>query len=85
MAPTLVSGDEVLIDPRAYRHRAPAAGDVVVCLHPYQRDVRIVKRVARVEDGRCTLTGDQPDESTDSRSFGTVAFDRILGRVTARL
>ena len=85
MLPLLQSGDEVLLDPRAYKQTLPRVGDVVVSRHPYRTDVRLVKRITAVlEDGRCLLEGDNPPDSTDSRSFGAVAPQRILGRVTSR-
>ena len=85
MAPLLQPGDEVLLDPRAYRRAAPQVGDIVVSRHPYRVDVRLVKRITTVlEDGRCLLEGDNPSDSTDSRSFGAVAPHQILGRVISR-
>lgn len=85
MLPILKPGEEVLVDTRAYRRATPRPGDIVVAQHPFQRDLQLVKRVnARLEDGRFCLGGDNPAESTDSRSFGPVAREQILGRVTSR-
>ena len=85
MAPLLQPGDEVLVDPRAYKHVAPHVGDIVVSRHPYRVDVRLVKRITAIlKDGRCLLEGDNPSDSTDSRSFGAVAPQQILGRVISR-
>jgi nickel-type superoxide dismutase maturation protease len=85
MAPLLQAGDHVLVDWRAYRSRSPRPGDIIVAQHPYRRDLRIVKRVASVLDnGYCVLEGHNPIESTDSRAFGPLPPDKILGRVTSR-
>ncbi len=85
MTPLLKPGEEILIDPRAYRHIPPKVGDIVVARHPYQKHLRLVKRVTLVlEDGRCFLKGDNPIESTDSRSFGLVDSQHIIGKVTSR-
>ena len=85
MSPLLQPGDEVLVDPRAYRRTLPQPGDIVVAQHPYTLNLRIVKRVISVtDDGRCQLEGDNGSESSDSRSFGTVPAVAILGRVTCR-
>ncbi|MBT7693440.1 MAG: nickel-type superoxide dismutase maturation protease [Gemmatimonadales bacterium] len=84
MAPGLRSGDEVRVDPYAYRRRPPRVGDVVLARHPYRRDVKIVKRVSRVTaEGKLFLVGDNPDslQSSDSRSFGAIAVGAIEGRV----
>jgi nickel-type superoxide dismutase maturation protease len=86
MLPLLQPGDEVLVDPRAYKQVVPQVGDIVVSRHPYRVDVRLVKRVTAVlSDGRCVLEGDNPSDSTDSRSFGAVTLQHILGRVVSRL
>ncbi|MBM3239678.1 nickel-type superoxide dismutase maturation protease [Candidatus Poribacteria bacterium] len=85
MTPLLKPGDEVLVNPRAYQRMPPKPGDIVVTRHPYRTDLRLVKRVATVlPDGRCLIEGDNPSESTDSRSFGPVAPKQILGQVTGR-
>lgn len=85
MAPLLEPGDEVLIDPRAYRRMPPSRGDIVVVRHPYRIDLLLVKRVASVlENGDCRLEGDNPSESTDSRVFGPLPPEQIVGRVTSR-
>lgn len=85
MTPTLVEGDEVLVDPHAYRRRRPRVGDVVLFVHPHQGDVRALKRVAEVREAGLWLLGDHPGSSTDSRSYGAVPDARILGRVACIL
>ena len=85
MSPLLKPGDEVLVNPRAYRRMPPNPGDIVVARHPYRIDLLLVKRVAAVlADGHCLIEGDNPSESTDSRSFGAVTPKQILGQVTSR-
>ncbi len=82
MGATLPDGTEVLIDPRAYRRRPPAPGDVVLVEHPYRPGTRIVKRIERLTpEGNLVLAGDAPESSTDSRSFGAVLPERVVGRV----
>lgn len=84
MLPGLRHGELVFVDPRAYRHAPPRPGDVVVARHPYRAGVVILKRVLEVApDGSCELRGDNPAESTDSRSFGRVPRARLLGRVVS--
>jgi len=85
MMPLLKPGDELLIDPKAYRRKSPCPGDIVVARHPYRTDLKLVKRVISVfEDGRCYLRGDNPLESTDSDAFGSMPLELIIGRVTSR-
>jgi nickel-type superoxide dismutase maturation protease len=84
MSPGLRSGDEVLVNPRAYRRRPPRAGDVVVARHPWRSDVRLIKRVASVtSSGALVLRGDNPDAlaSTDSRTLGALPLSALEGRV----
>ena len=86
MIPILKPGEEILVDPRAYGKLLPKVGDIVVARHPYKKTMQLVKRVTLIrEDGNCFLRGDNSSEGTDSRSFGTVPLQQILGRVTSRL
>jgi nickel-type superoxide dismutase maturation protease len=85
MEPTLGDGDEVLVDPRAYRRRPPRVGDVVLIQHPLRGDVRAIKRVAELREGGVWVLGDNPRASTDSRIFGPVPLSHLLGRVARRL
>ncbi len=85
MRPLIADGDEVLVDARVFHRRSPRVGDIVVAKHPYQRDLFIVKRISATGDnGAVHLAGTNPDESTDSRVFGSVTRDQIIGRVTSR-
>lgn len=82
MLPSLRSGDRVLIDPKA----SVKPGDVVLARHPYKSSVRILKRLTSIEsDGRFCLSGDNPDDSADSRTFGSISDSDVLGKVIARL
>jgi nickel-type superoxide dismutase maturation protease len=81
MQPLLMADDEVLVHPGA----PVEVGDVVVARHPHRVDVHLVKRVVGIDDaGRLSLEGDNPNESTDSRTLGTVPRDLVVGRVTSR-
>ncbi|MEB3273921.1 MAG: nickel-type superoxide dismutase maturation protease [Prochlorothrix sp.] len=85
MLPGLRAGDEILVNPRSYRLRKPAIGEVVVLRSPRQPDLKMVKRVIAVADhGACFVQGDNRAQSTDSWTFGWVEPDLILGRVTSR-
>ena len=85
LAPLLRDGDEVFVDPHAYRRAAPEAGDVVLSAHPYRSDIQILKRVRdRPTADTVLLIGEDGSESTDSRSFGPVPRRSIRGRVVSR-
>jgi nickel-type superoxide dismutase maturation protease len=80
MYPTLKHGDQLLVHYGAQVR----AGDVAVLRHPLQQDLLIVKRlVERREDGWWVL-GDNPAAEGDSRVFGAVPHELLLGRVRGR-
>ena len=85
MEPSLFEGDELLVNPYAYRWRRPSVGDVVLIQHPLRSDLRAVKRVAERREGGLWLLGDNPPASTDSRSYGLVPDTKLLGRVVRRI
>ena len=84
MLPMLKEGEEVLVDVQAYEAALPQVGDIVVAQHPYKK-IKLIKRVAEVlKDGRFVLKGDNLAESSDSRDFGAVSLEQIIGRVTSK-
>lgn len=83
MEPTLLDGDVVLVDKRAYTGASPNEGDIVVARHPH-RELEIVKRVQFVDGGVYVRGDNRTEESAqDSRSFGVVPTELIRGRVTS--
>lgn len=82
MAPTLRSGDIVLIDQNA----SVGINDLVLANHPYQSNTKIIKRISEIDaDGALILTGDNPSESTDSRTFGAISIKSIVGKVVCKV
>ncbi len=59
-------------------------GDVVFLQHPKRSDLSVVKRLSHREDDGWWVLGDNPDMSDDSREFGVVADELILGRLLWR-
>ncbi len=84
MEPTLREGDQVVASPLPYLLRRPSVGDLVVLRHPFE-DRFLVKRISRVEGRRVAVVGDNLPRSTDSRAFGPVPIDRLVGKVLLRL
>jgi nickel-type superoxide dismutase maturation protease len=81
MEPNLFAGDWLLVNPDAYRHRAPRAGELVVARDPRNSSRVIVKRVAAIDaDGRLTLAGDHPAHAGDNAAIGSVNARAVLGR-----
>lgn len=81
MAPTLLPGDWLLVDPDAYRDAPPARGCIVLLQDPCEPARLLVKRVADSHaDGRLDVRGDASRASTDSRTFGPVDPRSVEGR-----
>ncbi|MFF8954159.1 nickel-type superoxide dismutase maturation protease [Streptomyces sp. NPDC014894] len=80
MYPTLRQGDRLLV---RYGARV-RPGDVAVLRHPLQQDLLIVKRLAGRRDGGWWVLGDNPGAEGDSRVFGAVPPELLLGRVLGR-
>ncbi len=80
MSPTLEPGDRLLV----LTWPRPAVGDVVVARDPEAPGRYLVKRVAAIAAGRYVLRGDNAGLSRDSRWFGPVARERLVGRVAWR-
>lgn len=99
MMPTLRDGTLVVVDGRAFARRPPRRGDLVAATPPILAGGVLVKRVVglpheRVEiDGHAWqlgpeqyfLLGDRGEDSLDSRRFGPVSRQELLGHVRARL
>jgi nickel-type superoxide dismutase maturation protease len=83
MLPTLRPGDRLLVDPRAYRSRAPRAGEIVILVDPVDSSRWLVKRILEVDAtrGMVDVRGDAPETARDSRQFGPVPIASIVGRV----
>ncbi len=79
MLPTVEPGDHLLCT----RTRLPEPGQLIVFRHPH-RDIPVLKRVEATRAEAFWAVSDNPVGS-DSRSFGWVAGERILGRVTLQL
>lgn len=80
MYPTLTPGDKVIVG----KNRRCRVGDVVVLSDPRDRRSLIVKRVQDICETEVYVVGDNPDSSTDSRHFGPVPLDLIVGSVKMR-
>lgn len=85
MQPLLQPGEEILINPFAYKKASPQVNDLVVATHPKKADIEIIKRISHItEDDNLFLIGDNPKHSTDSRNFGAIPLKNIIGKVTTR-
>ena len=84
MLPTLAPGDTVLANLAA----AVQVGDIAIARYPTQPNLLLIKRVKEIfYDGGVYLISDNTHEPSacDSRHFGVVAENQIIGCVTSRL
>ncbi len=81
MEPALQDGVYVLVR----KAQRADVGSVVLCRHPFKRDVQLIKRVDAATDSGMFLVGDNPETSTDSNSFGVVPWVHLVGVVTAQM
>jgi nickel-type superoxide dismutase maturation protease len=80
MAPTLAHGDRLLC-----WYGAPLRpGAIVVARHPLRQDLWVVKRAVERRAGGWWLLSDNSRVESDSRDFGVVPDELVLGRVLCR-
>ena len=92
MEPTIRSGSVLVVNRLRYglrlpgrgghlvRWASPAEGDVVVFFAP-SGGLAVKRAAGPAEDGFFTAKGDNPSLSRDSRCFGPVSVDAVIGRV----
>lgn len=86
MEPGLRHGDYVLVNRLAYLFGEPSKGDVVVLRCPEDEEKFLIKRVAfSPSPGEYFVMGDNVKRSRDSRHFGPVKMERIIGKVMLRI
>jgi signal peptidase I len=84
MLPAYRPGERLLVNRLSYARRSPAVGDVVVLRDPERPARYLLKRIAAARgDGdslEFDVRGDNAGESRDSRQFGLVRREAIVGR-----
>lgn len=86
MAPTLLPGDYILVNTNAYTHSNPQLSNLVVFKHP-DRNIILIKRISKwphnqniLFKNEFFLTGDNSQQSIDSRQFGGIPLVNIAGK-----
>ena len=81
MAPTLKAGDYVIVSKLSYVFRKPSRGDIIVFKHPSNNESFLIKRITEARDSEYFVQGDNKEFSTDSRHFGAINKNFIIGKV----
>ena len=99
MEPTFQNGNYLIVDEISYHLRAPKKNEVVIFRYPKDPSKFFIKRIIGLpgesvtENGKTTfldndeyfVMGDNRDASSDSRIWGPVKEDLIIGRAFIRL
>jgi len=84
MSPTLQTGDVALIDTWVYKNQ-PALADDIIIVKRTTTSMVLVKRLQKTRNHNETIelfiVGDNQNSSIDSRRFGWVSDDYLIGKV----
>lgn len=80
MSPILEDGDTLICNTL---NKTPEIGDIVVIKPSFETvpDQFIIKRVTDIKNGEIFIEGDNKENSYDSRNFGYVSLEHLLGVV----
>jgi len=81
MEGTIKEGDLITYKKLNPKNIVLEIGDIVVASHPKTRKKLIIKRIHRIYQNKFDLRGDNSYASTDSREFGLIELDLIIGKV----
>lgn len=80
MEPTFRPGSHVLVSRLAYVLVDPEVDELVVVKHP-KDSTPMIKRIKEISGKDYFVVGDNLEQSTDSRHFGPIKKEHIVGRV----
>lgn len=83
MEPTFKNGDKILATYIFYLFKSPQVNDIVVFKD--KENIIFVKRIIDVKNNRYIVLGDNKKDSLDSRNFGEIQRDQILGKFIYKL
>jgi len=81
MEGTLKEGDLITYKKLNPKNIDLEIGDIVVASHPKTKNKLIIKRIHRIYKNKFDLRGDNSYASTDSREWGLIELDLIIGKV----
>ena len=84
MSPTFKEGDRIFYKKYFINKSNLKVGQVVIFRHPIQNRIQI-KRIKQIKENCVEVIGDNSQYSTDSRSFGFIQNEKIIGIVTSKI
>ena len=81
MERTLKEGDLVTYKKLNPKNIDLEIGDIVIASHPKTKNKLIIKRIHRIYQNKFDIRGDNIFSSSDSRDFGLIELDLIIGKV----
>jgi len=81
MEPTILEGDIIIYRPVKSQDEEIVQGSLIVINHPLKENIFLIKRVHFVNDDSLDVRGDNQKESTDSRQFGLINKNQLVGTV----
>ena len=78
MEPKIKNREVVLVSSLLYLFKKPKIGDIVAFK---EVDKILIKRITSISKGKYFLAGDNQQDSLDSRKFGLISKQKILGKV----
>jgi len=78
MSPTLKDDQIILVNRLAYLFEEPHEKDIIAARI---NGKVLIKRITKIKDKKFFLSGDNKDDSFDSRKFGMIAKKDIIGKV----
>lgn len=82
MEPTIKENQTVIVSAIPYLLRTPKINEVVALKSPIDEKI-LIKRITKMNHKTYFVAGDNQSDSTDSRKFGMIGRDQILGKVIA--
>lgn len=83
MEPLIKNGEKVLVSNCPYWFKNPQINDIVAFKD--KSDKILVKRIAEIKNGKYFVRGDNNNDSLDSRNFGYISKNQIIGEMIYKL
>lgn len=83
MQPKIKDGQSVLVSEIPYLFKKPQINDIVAFKENHGKV--LVKRISEIKNGKYFIRGDNKKDSLDSRKFGTITRDQIIGEIMFKL